>query len=145
MHAYFETQLCEMEKLESKVSHVDVDELYPVAPLQQLLQQKYTPGIEVPKSQPICLTTDSEKFPLKPKHQNGWRNWAWKQKKYLIADKPGAKLTFDAPVTRGTSIILYFLRSKIFGLGNLKCWVDDDLSTAKVIKGYWDKEINIGQ
>jgi hypothetical protein len=40
---------------------------------------------------------------------------------------------------------LYFLRSWEFPLGQLKCWVDDDLATAKVSSGRWAQKMNIGQ
>lgn len=146
MSAYIDLQLCEMDRIEAKFKGiVDVDKLYPLDPVpSHLLTQKWRKGHVAPKLQPRCETTDSEEYPLIPKKNVGWRRWAWKQKKYLIADKPGSVITFELDLAEG-HITLYYLRSSVFGLGSILCDVVGVEGTDKVIDGYWDQEYNIGQ
>lgn len=63
---------------------------------------------------------------------------------YLVADKPGAKVSFPFSTKLGV-VELHYLRSAIFGLGSVKCWVDDDVDHVEIIEGYWDLEYNIAR
>jgi hypothetical protein len=63
---------------------------------------------------------------------------------YLVADVPGSTISFAFTTAIGT-VDLYFLRSKEFGLGNVRCWVDDDVDNAVKLEGYWTNGANIGQ
>ncbi|TXT05066.1 hypothetical protein VHUM_03886 [Vanrija humicola] len=145
MIAYLELQLCEMDRLEAATPGWTIDALYPAPPLfPNLLMQKWNPAKPAPRLKPTCITTNSDKFPLAPKRQNGWRAWAWKDKKYLVADAPGSSLEFEFSVARGTAI-LYYLRSYQFGLGTLECEVVGVPGSKKKIPGYWTQPYNIGR
>jgi len=148
MMAYVELQLCEMDKLEARAGpNWDIDDLYPLDPLPtSLLMAKYDPVAAVPRLQPFCMATNSKEYPLRPRSNNGWRTWSWKDKKYLVANKPGATVTFDVSTTQG-NIILYYLRSYQYGLGNLECLIDSPgfENTRKVLPGYWTEPYNIGR
>jgi hypothetical protein len=147
MMAYAEQQMCEMDRLERKAGKAwKMDDLYPLDPLPPALltEGKYNPNKPFPKLTPFCMATNSDKFPLKPSFQEGWRPWAWKDKKYLIADKPGSKLTFEFTTTQGR-VILYFLRSGEFGLGKLACEIEGVKNTHKIVNGYWTEPFNIGR
>lgn len=145
MSAYVDMQLCEMDRLEARRPGAHRDELYPADPIPRVrLQDKYAHDKDCPKLQPFCIATNSDDFPLVPKKQDGWREWAWKDKKYLVADKVGSSLTFEFTTTLG-QVVLYFLKSWEFPLGNLKCWVDDDVTSAKVSVGRWGMKMNIGR
>lgn len=102
----------------------------------------------MPKMQPACQSIDSESHPLAPSSGEGWEKWMWrndetgKEKHYLRATKPGAKVSFELG-TVTSRVELYYLRSKSFGLGNLECKLNRGHGT--VIKGWWDKPENIGQ
>lgn len=63
---------------------------------------------------------------------------------YLVADKPGSTIEFGFSTAIG-NVDLYFLRSKEFGLGNARCWVDDDRDKAVKLEGYWTLGSNVGQ
>lgn len=107
------------------------------------------PDASVPNIHPTCQAIDSETHPLVPKSSEGWNKWTWrneetgKEKHYLRATTPGAKVTFQLPVVT-SRVELYYLRSRSFGLGQVKCWLDDH-QDEKVIEGYWDRDENIGQ
>ncbi|QRW19610.1 GDSL-like lipase/acylhydrolase family protein [Rhizoctonia solani] len=87
-----------------------------------------------------CFSTRSKKHPLKPIRQEGWSEWAWKEKSYLIAKEPGARATFVIDVGPMGLIKITYLKSKTFGLGNVKCWVDNNESSARVIEGWWNED-----
>lgn len=145
MIAYLELQLCEMDRLERDTRGWSADKLYPAEPIfPNLLMTKYDPWHPAARLKPTCITTSSDKFPLVPKHQSGWREWAWKDKKYLVADAPGSTIEFDFSVSRGT-VFLYFLRSNQFGLGTLECEVVGVDGTKKKIPAAWDLPYNIGR
>ncbi|BEI80571.1 hypothetical protein CcaverHIS002_0111000 [Cutaneotrichosporon cavernicola] len=146
MISYIESQLCEMDRLEYRRPDATSNELYPVDPIPRLrLQDKYEyDAKDFPKLEPKCATTNSDEFPLVPVKQDGWRPWAWKgKKKYLIADRVGATITFEFTTVVGVAS-LYYLRSWEFPLGKLRCWVDGIQGTAQVSNGRWDKRMNIG-
>lgn len=149
MVAYMELQLAQMDAAEAEAAAGagwTIDSLYPAPALfPGFVTKKYDPAMVAPgRLVPNCVATNSDKAPFEPKHQKGWRKWAWKDKKYLIADEPGAEFEFEVAVSHGT-IILYFLRSREFGLGNLECDLVGVPNRRKVIKGYWDQKFNIGQ
>lgn len=145
MSAYIDMQLCEMDKLEARMGTTDVDKLYPLPQMPpNRIMDKYVLNSVFPKLTPFCRATNSDEFPLTPVTQNGWEPWAYKDKKYLRAMEPGAKLTFEFETVVG-KVSLYYLRAHNFGLGNLKCMIDDDEKTAQVIEGHWKQPYNIGQ
>ncbi|CAK9784892.1 hypothetical protein CC85DRAFT_271612 [Cutaneotrichosporon oleaginosum] len=145
MTAYIESQLCEMDRIEHRRPRATPEDLYPVEPVPRVrLQDKYAIDRDFPKLQPFCIATNSDEYPLAPIKQNGWRAWAWKDKKYLIAEEVGASLTFEFTTVLGTAN-LYYLRSWEFPLGQLNCWIDDDKGTAKISNGRWTNKMNIGQ
>lgn len=99
--------------------------------------------------QPTCQVIDSKEHPLDIKSSHGWEKWTWrneetgKEKHYLRATTPGSKVTFNLPPVTGR-IEMYFLRSKSFGLGNAKCWLDEG-NDEQTVEGYWENNENVGQ
>jgi hypothetical protein len=69
--------------------------------------------------------------------QADWQN-------YIKATKPHSKIAFKFSTSLGT-VQLHYLRSAIFGLGSVKCWVDDEVEDVTVIKAYWKEIYNIGR
>ena len=63
---------------------------------------------------------------------------------YIKADKPHSKIAFKFSTSLGT-VQLHYLRSAIFGLGSVKCWVDDEVEDVTIIKAYWKEIYNIGR
>ncbi len=61
----------------------------------------------------------------------------WHDKHYWAAEEIGARVTFpDVEVSAGF-LGIYYLRSSVMGLGNLRCWVDADEGAAKLLVGHW--------
>lgn len=147
MVAYIDSQLCEMDALEEATGTTDVDTLYPLDPLPpQRLMDKYAHGAVAPKLTPFCASTSSERHPLSPTENAGWYEWSSSpEKKYLVSKTPGSTVKFKFSTTQG-KVILYYLSSKDFGLGNVKCWVDghEDDHLSLVLKGYWTNPFNTG-
>lgn len=148
MVAYIDSQLCEMDELEEAEGTTDVDKLYPKDPLPpQRLMDKYAHGTHAPKLTPFCASTSSERHPLAPIENEGWYEWSSSpEKKYLVSKTPGSRVKFKFSTTQG-KLILYYLSSKDFGLGNVKCWVDDQQNNnalSIVLKGYWTNPYNTG-
>lgn len=63
--------------------------------------------------------------------------------KYIRATRPGSKFGIKFTSSLG-SVQLHYLKSAIFGLGTLRCWVDDDVEKAMDVPGYWGHSHNIG-
>ncbi|ORX41226.1 hypothetical protein BD324DRAFT_613723 [Kockovaella imperatae] len=142
--AYLDTQICEVENLEKQRGYLSLDD-FPVQPLPRLLiGKKFDLEETVPKLDPVCYSTRSEKSPLAPQVNTGWREWSWQEKKYLVADVPGATMKLDF-FTRIGRLEVFYLRSKAYGLGTADCWVDDDRQHAKRMEGWWDLPYNIGR
>lgn len=96
----------------------------------------------VPHFHPTCLSTRTKepRFNLTPSDSYDWEHWVhpdYPDKPYLIARTPGAVVSFEMETEVGW-IKMYSLRSKTFGLGTVKCWVDDDMDRAVKIVGWWD-------
>lgn len=77
----------------------------------------------------------------------------WGEKRYLISDKPGSRITFPfvtqaKPGRDGQGegyVKIGHLRSKVLGLGSIGCWVDDREDDRTRVDGWWDiKERNMG-
>jgi hypothetical protein len=96
----------------------------------------------VPHFHPTCLSTRAHeaRFNLTPSESYNWDHWIhpdYPDKPYLISRTPGAVVSFEMDTEVGW-IKMYSLKSKTFGLGTVKCWVDDDLDRAVKIAGWWD-------
>ena len=63
---------------------------------------------------------------------------------YIIADEPGSTISFKFQTAIG-HVELHYLRSAIFGLGNVKCWVDESVEDAVVAEGWWKEPFNLGK
>ena len=49
-----------------------------------------------------------------------WKKMAWsRDKQYLVADKPGASVTYEVHVGPGGTILADWLRSRSYGLGDV--------------------------
>lgn len=66
------------------------------------------------------------------------------EQNYIRATKPHSKIAFKFHTVLGT-VQLHYLRSAIFGLGSVKCWVDDDVDKGVTVIAYWKEIINIGR
>jgi hypothetical protein len=63
---------------------------------------------------------------------------------YIRATKPHSRIGFKFTTSLGT-VQLQYLRSAIFGLGSVKCWVDEDEWMGVNVIGYWKEIVNIGR
>lgn len=105
------------------------------------------PNYRVGRAQPTCYSTKATdpKFNLTPVEADGWEWWQHpdhNDKPYIMAKKPGARVTFEIETHRGT-IKLYYLRSERMSLGKIRCWLDDDEKQGKegvLINGYWKRD-----
>ncbi|KAG8947538.1 hypothetical protein FRC03_001017 [Tulasnella sp. 419] len=102
------------------------------------LYSKYNQNETVPDINPTCMSMTSTKNPLKAFSSDGWVEWSWGDKPYLIGKKPGDKITFEVKVDALGTVSLAYLRSKTLGLGKLKCWLNDRTNKPKFISGYWN-------
>jgi hypothetical protein len=71
----------------------------------------------------------------------------WKRtndQNYIRATKPHSRIGFKFTTSLGT-VQLQYLRSAIFGLGSVKCWVDEDEWMGVNVIGYWKEIVNIGR
>lgn len=71
---------------------------------------------------------------------DGWNHWVhpdYPDKPYMVARNPGATIKFEMETQVGW-IKMYSLKSKSFGLGTVKCWVDEDMDQSVKIEGWWD-------
>lgn len=116
---------------------------YGMMPRMRVLEG-WNPNVDhvVPPFHPTCLSTRATeaRFNLTPTDSFDWFHWVhpdYPDKPYLVARAPGAVVKFEME-TRVGWIKMYSLRSKTFGLGTVKCWVDDDLDRAVKVVGWWD-------
>ncbi|KAL1406640.1 hypothetical protein Q8F55_008346 [Vanrija albida] len=152
VNAYIDAQLCEMDRIEaaekkrSGKKDIDIDALYPLAPLPRLLtSDKWDPKKVIPPLKPTCMSMNAKDKPA-PAKNDGWYEWAWKDKNYMVTNTVGATISYEVTTSIGL-VQLFYLRSWEFHLGILECWLDDDVNSAVKIAGYWDEGLkyNIGQ
>jgi hypothetical protein len=63
---------------------------------------------------------------------------------YIRSTKPHSRIGFKFTTSLGT-VQLQYLRSAIFGLGSVKCWVDEHEWMGVNVIGYWKEIVNIGR
>lgn len=56
---------------------------------------------------------------------------------------PGAKITFSDIDVHGGKLSIYYLRGSNLGLGNMRCWADNDYDRAVKLQGFWTY-VNVG-
>jgi hypothetical protein len=100
------------------------------------------PNNVVPPFHPTCLSTRAKdaRFNLTASHSYNWEHWIhpdYPDKPYMLAREPGATISFEMHTEVGW-IKMYSLRSKTFGLGTVKCWVDEDMDQGVKVVGWWD-------
>jgi hypothetical protein len=71
------------------------------------------------------------------------RIWSHGEKHYWISTEPGATISFAFSTVLG-EVSLHYLRSKIFGLGNAWCWVDEAKDAGIRLEGWWNEVFNVG-
>ena len=116
---------------------------YGTMPRMRVLEG-WNPDIDsiVPPFHPTCLSTRAKdpRYQLTPTHSYEWEHWVhpdYPDKPYMVARQPGATISFEMETQVGW-IKMYSLKSKSFGLGSVKCWVDDDMDQSVIIDGWWD-------
>jgi len=82
----------------------------------------------------------SKKNPPQFLVNEGWAPWSWKDKHYLVAKQPGSKISFEVDLVAMGVVLIYYQRSRTFGLGDLKCWIDDNVDKAEIFSGYWEED-----
>ena len=94
---------------------------------------------------PYCASTRTKHHPLIPSFNDGkWSNWTFNggehDKTYVRATEPGAKVAFKFPMAEGGMgrVRFQWLRSKSFGMGIAKCWLNEDEDKALLFDGFWD-------
>jgi hypothetical protein len=82
-----------------------------------------------------------------PSVSEGWTAWAWKEKKYLVANTTDARISFHVTVRQNPGTInLVYQRSAVYGLGTAQCWLEElKATTMKKLPGYWKLTYNILQ
>ncbi|KAK4054483.1 hypothetical protein OIV83_000977 [Microbotryomycetes sp. JL201] len=96
-------------------------------------------------SKPTCLQIGHDRTDVRPIANSGWTQYAWaRDKQYLVAEKPGSLVTFSLTVGHGGSILVDYLRSQFYNLGDVLVYLDGDRSKGKSIAGYWDLGWSIG-
>ncbi|OWZ35371.1 hypothetical protein C343_01038 [Cryptococcus neoformans C23] len=146
--AYMDSQICEMDKYEQGIPGADsmsIDQLYPVEPIPRIqINMKYDKDLVLPTVKPQCFSANSDRHPLSPVENNGWRKWNWKEKHYFVADVPGSRISFKLKTHIG-KIEIQYLRSYQYHQGSAKCWVDGEVERAIKLDGYWKEPYNIGR
>ena len=154
--AYMQRQLCAITEEDARktdwprgtsdASQLSLNTDY--VPSHRLFQKWGDPP--APVLDPFCSSTRTIKHPLIPKFNDGrWANWTFKAeggtaKTYVRATEPGAKIGFSVPVRGGLGRVrVQYLQSSTFGLGTIKCWLDDDTEHIKYIEGYWTSPLNL--
>ncbi|EJT99482.1 hypothetical protein DACRYDRAFT_109587 [Dacryopinax primogenitus] len=96
----------------------------------------------IPSLHPTCKSTSSRP-PLQPSKGEEWYfEEAPGDKFYWSASKPGAKITFGLDIAEGR-VGMFFLRSRKQWLGNVKCWLDDNVKASKLVEGWWNKDESV--
>jgi len=97
---------------------------------------------------PVCQEAG---YNLEPVSRDGWNFFQWKfEKSYWVAEKAGKVIEFKiqsgsrGSVPRGQVAISY-LRSKMYELGKVRCWVDGRMKDAVEVEGSWSKGASIAQ
>lgn len=62
--------------------------------------------------------------------------------KYLVARVPGARATFAFKTEVGI-LKIFHQRSKKYGLGQVDCWIDDDVHRKKRVDSYWPYDFSL--
>lgn len=147
---YIDRLLCQMDSGFYDYEHRVSPNPFMLSPLETqemprlLVTDKWDTYKHLPKLYPTCQSMNS-KHKLAPSHSEGWREWNWGAKHYLIADKPGSRITFPFTVQRGL-VQLVYQRSPKYHLGNVVCWIDGEENEAsrRELEGYWDLPFSVG-
>ncbi|KAJ9116977.1 hypothetical protein QFC22_004635 [Naganishia vaughanmartiniae] len=93
--------------------------------------------------QMFCADANDPQHPMRPVLSSGWREYDWNgEKHYWVSDQVGARIRVDVKVAEGR-IAVYYFRSKMYDLGDAKCWVDDNEKGAKRLPGWWSRDYNV--
>ncbi|BGP40191.1 hypothetical protein JCM10449v2_004149 [Rhodotorula kratochvilovae] len=94
---------------------------------------------------PRCIQVGNAKTTVEPVKNRGWTKLAWaRDKQYLVADKPGASVTFRVEVGKGGTVMADWLHSRFYDLGDITVYLDGDKTNSVKVAGYWDLGWSIG-
>ena len=113
---------------------------------QLRLNDRFDLSTTLDRFHPTCFSTTSNKHKLTSLANDGWREWAWQEKRYWVANVTGSTVSFELPVVFGVVNVMY-QRSGEYGLGDAACWIEGEheQDTRTVIKGYWTNPWNVLQ
>lgn len=94
----------------------------------------------LPDPTAFCLSTNVDTpagWQLQAYEAEGFTQMEWHDKRYWGANDVGARITFADIEVSGGFMGVYYLRSDSLGMGNLRCWPDDDEGKSRVLVGQW--------
>ena len=78
---------------------------------------------------PRCIQVGNAKTTVEPVKNRGWTKLAWaRDKQYLVADEPGASVTFRVEVGAGGTVMADWLHSRFYDLGDVSVCASSSLS-----------------
>lgn len=149
LSAYTQRQLCaiEEEKVRPNTFVSDNGKLPNFDDMEDIprlrLFDKYSRTKEVGSIRPSCRSVRTRNHYLAPIETKGWEVWTYKgdmEKPYLRADKVGDYVKFEVQVGVMGRVRITYLRSKVFGLGDVLCWIDNDREHGTRIVSWWQYE-----
>ncbi|GAA5820689.1 hypothetical protein JCM3770_001453 [Rhodotorula araucariae] len=94
---------------------------------------------------PRCVQVGNAKTTTEPIKNSGWTKLAWaRDKQYLVADEPGASVTFRVEVGKGGTVMADWLHSRFYDLGDVSVYLDGDKGNGVKLTGFWDLGWSIG-
>ncbi|KIJ41191.1 hypothetical protein M422DRAFT_209303 [Sphaerobolus stellatus SS14] len=153
--AYTQRQICAVER-QNTVEGTWHDPTHGKLPPAQNLEdvprlrifQRYDRETITPTVKPYCrsMQTTKGETDLIPIQTNGWKNFIPPQtpdKQYLMANNIGDVAKFDIEVGPIGQVRVTFLRSKVYGLGDAWCYVDDNKNGGRRLTSWWIHPSNL--
>ncbi|KZV88439.1 hypothetical protein EXIGLDRAFT_772719 [Exidia glandulosa HHB12029] len=142
--AHVQRQLCALHDSEEPVQALDAElpawSAMEAVPRLRMMEPYDTQTVHHPLV-PFCMSTRTTRHPLVPVSNDGWANWTYRGnrvKPYIRATIPGSKVSFRIVVGAMGRVRITYLKSAEFGLGTIKCWVDEDEARGVKVAGHWD-------
>lgn len=118
------------------------------------LSDEWDDTLSIPPPNSKCMSLNSphpeSQLRFNEAQSSGWHKWddavPWRNvKTYLRGDKPGDRIVFSDIDINSGGWTLYYLRSNKKRLGNLRCWVDDEIDDAIYVEGWWERKMDVGE
>ncbi|KZV88437.1 hypothetical protein EXIGLDRAFT_722676 [Exidia glandulosa HHB12029] len=110
---------------------------------QTTLQQRFGKNQLAPVLNPTCASLREARTKLVANTTDGWEITRTTGGNFYVATEPGSRVSFVTRAGVLGQVRITFMRSTMAGLGEVKCWIDNNERDPVLVDGFWWRYVSV--